>query len=62
MAKKEADHMAFHKYKSGKMLIIGILILLNATYSVVNWGVFVGGVVALLGLLGLVYPKCPHCK
>ncbi len=61
MAKKGADPISFHKCKSGKMVIIGILILLNAIYGLFSWGIFVGGVVALLGLVGLVHPH-PKCK
>ena len=62
MAKKEAVRMSFHKHKSMKMLVVGILILLNSTYGLVSWGVFVGGIVALLGLIGLIHPGCPASK
>ena len=57
MAKKEEARMKFHKHKSIVMLIVGILIILNATYGWFTWGVFVGGVIALIGLLGLICPK-----
>ncbi len=55
---KEDVHAAFHKRKSLVMLVVGILILLNTIYGLLSWGVFVGGIIALLGLLGLVHPKC----
>ena len=58
MAKEEVSHAAFHKHKGLVMLVVGILILLNAIYGWFSWGVFVGGIIALLGLLRLVHPKC----
>jgi len=57
MAKKEDRHAAFHKRKSMTMLIVGILILINELYGLVSWGMFVGGVITILGLIGLIHPK-----
>lgn len=57
MAKKERDRRAFHKHKSIVMLVVGILIILNALYGLLSWGVFVGGIIALLGLIGIVHSK-----
>jgi len=56
MAKKIDARAAFHKHKGIVMIVVGILILLNEIYSLVSWGIFVGGVVALLGLLRLICP------
>ena len=41
-----------------KLLVLGVLIVLNTMYSWVSWGLFVGGIVGLAGLLKLVTPKC----
>lgn len=38
------------------MLVIGLLILSNALWPYVTWGVFVGAVVAIVGFLKLVIP------
>jgi hypothetical protein len=57
MGKKEMDCRAFHKHKSIVMLVVGILIILNALYGLLSWGVFVGGIIALLGLIGIVHSK-----
>jgi hypothetical protein len=45
-----------------KMLILGVLILLNAYYNLVSWAMFIGGILAIKGLLGLLMPHCGHCK
>ena len=57
MEKKEKECRAFHKHKSIVMFVIGILITLNALYGWFSWGVFVGGIIALLGLIGIVHSK-----
>ena len=41
----------FHKYKACMMIAVGILVILNAVYSFVNWALFVGIVLILVGLL-----------
>ncbi len=43
------------------VLILGVLILLNALYGWVTWGVFVGAMVILKGLIWLVHPKVCKC-
>ena len=46
-----------------KYLVLGVLIVLNAVYAWFGWGVFVGGIIALKGLLMLAKPMgCGHCK
>ena len=42
------------------VLSLGILILLNALYGWLTWGVFIGVVVALKGVILLLHPNC--CK
>ncbi len=50
------------KCHAGTLLILGVLVLLNTLWSIVSWGVFVGAILILGGLLKLVKPACPHCK
>jgi len=46
-----------HKKKMGVMLfILGILVLINAQWSVVSWSIFVGLMIALAGLVKLIMP------
>jgi hypothetical protein len=45
-----------------KVLILGVLILLNAIYGWLSWGVFVGGIIAIIGLVHLIFGCCPACK
>jgi len=42
------------------VLILGVLILLNSLYGWLTWGVFVGIIVILKGLMKLLHPKI--CK
>ena len=44
-----------------KMFILGVLILLNAYFNVVSWAVFIGAVLALKGLISMIWSKC-SCK
>lgn len=45
-----------------KMLVLGILIVLNAKYIWFDWATFIGGLLAIAGLVHLVMPNCPICK
>ena len=45
-----------------KMLVLGVLILLNTIYSWLSWGVFVGGIIAIIGLVHLICGCCPSCN
>ena len=50
-----------HKmWKGVKMLILGLLILANVKWSVVDWFTFVGIIIGLAGLIKIVKPmhKC----
>jgi hypothetical protein len=44
-----------------KLLIVGILVILNARYVWFDWGTFVGGLIGIKGLLLLIMPDC-ICK
>ncbi|MBW2995880.1 hypothetical protein KY332_01130 [Candidatus Woesearchaeota archaeon] len=54
---KAPDMMAMHKMymkaKGTTMVIIGILVVLNQMYSVLDWATFVGVVLILAGLAKL---------
>tara|TARA_Y100000310_G_scaffold314502_1_gene363929 strand:+ start:2009 stop:2206 length:198 start_codon:yes stop_codon:yes gene_type:complete len=42
------------------VLVLGVLILLNSLYGWVTWGVFIGVIIILKGLIVLLHPKV--CK
>ena len=44
------------EYWGVKLLILGLLIILNTYYNWVNWAYFVGGVIAIKGLLSIAWP------
>ena len=48
------------KCYGAKCLVIGILVLLNL-YFEINWAVFIGVILVILGLGRLFMPKCSHC-
>jgi hypothetical protein len=45
---------------SGMLIVLGILVLLNATYSWFTWGVFIGGIIILKGIILMLHGKM--CK
>ena len=45
---------------SGMLIVLGILVLLNAIYSWFNWGVFIGGIIILKGIILALHGKM--CK
>ena len=46
-----------HKKMMGwKMLILGLLVLANSNWDIVNWATFTGGILALAGLMKLMMP------
>ena len=59
---KAPDMMAMHKMhakKHGvKMIVVGILVILNQAYGWLDWATFVGAIFVLVGLVKLV-PCCP---
>lgn len=50
------------KCHAGKLLILGVLVLVNSLWSIFDWGVLIGGLLILGGVLKLVKPMCPHCE
>ena len=58
------DHMDgyCHKCMGIKILLLGVVIILNAVYGWLDWGVFIGAVVAIKGLMMLSMSKCSHKK
>ena len=51
------EHCREHKRKKGFMiLILGLLILGNASWMVVGWDVFIGLVLSIAGLCKLLMP------
>ncbi len=62
MSMKEAHKGCCCKYMPLKLLVLGVLILLNAHYGWMNWAYFVGGVIALKGLIWMIVAHLPCCK
>jgi len=48
------------KCMGGSILVLGVLILLNSLYGWLTWGVFIGIIVILKGLIFMFHPKM--CK
>ena len=48
-------------YKGWKMLLVGLLVIGNAMWMVVDWWTFVGVILALAGLWKLIMPMM-DCK
>jgi uncharacterized membrane protein HdeD (DUF308 family) len=60
--KKCEPHACCGRCMGAKMLILGILIILNVKYALFDWWTFVGGILGIKGILMLIMPSCPHCK
>lgn len=61
--KKSSFSLGSHYKCSGfKMLVLGILIILNYMKGWFDWPVFIGGAIGILGLLKIYMPCCPECK
>ena len=56
MAKEEDQH---HRGHAIKMLILGVLVLMNANQQFISWWAFLGWVIVLKGLGKLLMPH--HC-
>ena len=58
---KMQEHWKMHKKMMGwKMLVLGALVLANTKWNVVSWPNFIGGILAIAGILKLVV--CGKCK
>jgi len=53
--KNMQEHWKMHKKMMGcKMLVLGALILANNYWGIVSWANFIGGVLAIAGVLKLI--------
>ena len=51
------------KCSAWKMLIVGIIFLVNVYWPFVsNWWTLVGALLVIGGIVKLAMPCCPHCK
>jgi len=56
------DEMIYHhcgehkKWMGAKLIILGLLILANAYWIVMDWGMFIGLIVAIAGFFKLIMP------
>jgi len=50
------------KCHGAKLLVIGLLVIANQQWLNWNWWLFIGALLALLGLARMMWPHCPHCK
>jgi len=57
MAKEDVNCQCHHKGKGGMMLVLGLLVLANAYWSVLSWAMFIGVVLVLGGLCKMLMPK-----
>jgi len=59
----DPDHAQMHlKYKGWKLVILGLLILINFAWINWDWWVFVGVIFVLAGILKLTGKSvCPSC-
>jgi hypothetical protein len=48
------------KGKGVGMILLGLLIVANAYWQVLSWGMFIGDVIILLGFLKIVLPHKYH--
>jgi len=55
-------HGTCSKCHAGKLLVLGVLVLLNSVWDIVSWGIFIGVILLLVGVLKLLKPVCPHCQ
>jgi hypothetical protein len=50
------DCCKMHRMKAAGMLVLGALVLINWYWGLLNWSVFIGGLLVLGGLLKLAMP------
>lgn len=55
-------HGTCYRCWGGMLLALGVLIVLNDLWAMLSWGMFIGVIIALKGLIKLLMPTCKHCK
>jgi len=48
-------------HKAWMLVLLGVLILINATWYVVSWILFIGFIAIIFGILALIFHGC-SCK
>ncbi len=51
-----------HKCHGGKMLVLGIILLVNAFWPFLDWWKLIGILLVLGGIMKMVMPRCSHCE
>ena len=49
-----------YKCNSGKWIVLGVLVLLNAILNFMEWDIFIGILLVIKGFLILLKPACGH--
>ena len=44
------------------IFVTGLLVLLNQYWLGWLWWTFIGALLTFYGLMGMIWPKCPHCS
>ncbi len=52
----------FMMHKAWMMVLLGVLILINATWHIVSWALFIGFITVIFGILSLIVHGCCCCK
>ena len=54
----------FMAHKAWMMVLLGVLILINATWHIVSWTLFIGLVAIIFGILALIFHGacCRNCS
>ncbi len=50
------DYVRYHRFKSWGSLVVGLLVIANAYWGFLTWDYFIGGLLALFGLIKLLIP------
>ena len=59
MMAMHGDHHGMHKGMGLKMLILGLLVAANSYWNVVDWGIFIGAMLAIGGICKMI--MCGAC-
>jgi len=60
---KMQEHWKMHKKMMGcKMLVLGVLVLANNYWKVVDWTAFIGGLLVIAGVMKMIAPMHGCCK